>query len=105
MLKLRNFINFQMDHQQIKTLKKRKKILQLRHRIALKQERKGISLHGSSCVLGDRGHGGFRKHRTDLRRPAEWPPGPCRLCVDVGWVTGEGKGLPASREQQVTSVG
>ena len=104
MLKLRNFINFQMDHQQIKTLKKRKKILQLHHRIALKQERKGISLHGSSCVLGDRGHGGFRKHRTDLRRPVELPPGPCRLCVEAGWVTGKGKGLPAGRQHQVTSM-
>lgn len=40
-----------MDHQQIKTLKKRKKILQLHHRIALKQEKKGMSLHGNSFLL------------------------------------------------------
>uniref|UniRef100_A0A5F9C8R6 Acyl-protein thioesterase 1 n=1 Tax=Oryctolagus cuniculus TaxID=9986 RepID=A0A5F9C8R6_RABIT len=41
----------QMDHQQKKTLKKRKKNLQLHHRIALRQERKGISLYGNSCLL------------------------------------------------------
>lgn len=42
MLTTEGFPNFQMDHQQIKTLKKRKKILQLHHRIALKQEKKGM---------------------------------------------------------------
>lgn len=94
-----------MDHQQIKTLKKRKRYCRITSQNSPEARGKVFHFMEAHVFWGDRGHEGFRKHRTDLRRPVELPPGPYpELCnVEARWVTSKGKGC-CGREHQVASM-